>query len=221
MEQLNSGYFFLFAAAVFASVLFLYLSSFKNQKILILIILVGIIQTLISSTNFYSDTSSIPPRFLLLVLPSFIIVTSVFSIEKYREVCLNFDVKFLILIHTARILVEIVLHALYEIKLIPYHMTYEGTNFDILIGISAIVVYYLYVNNKLSRKALLTWNIIGLIFLINIVATSVISAPGPQQLIAFEQPNNAVQHFPFSLLPAVIVPIVFFSHVLSIMKLVR
>ncbi len=100
-------------------------------------------------------------------------------------------------------------------------MTYEGTNFDILIGISAIVVYYLYVNNKLPRKALLTWNIIGLIFLINIVVTSVISAPGPQQLIAFEQPNNAVQHFPFSLLPAVIVPIVFFSHVLSIMKLVR
>jgi hypothetical protein len=220
MEQLNIIYYLIFATAVFASALFLYLSSNKSKRILVLLSIIAIVQSIISSTNFYNDSTSIPPRFLLLVLPSFIIVASALSIKRYREICLNFNVKYLILIHTVRILVEVVLHALYEVKLIPQQMTYEGSNFDVLFALSAIVVYYLYTNHKISRKALMIWNIVGLIFLINIVVTSVISAAGPQQLIAFEQPNKAVMYFPFSLLPSVIVPIVLFSHILLLMKFI-
>lgn len=219
MEQLNSIYYVLFGASVFAAITLLYLASKKNNYVLGIIASIGIIQSLISSTDFYADASSIPPRFVFLVLPSFLFVILSLSIPKFRSMCTRFDMKFLILIHAVRLLVELVLHALYEIKFIPKVMTYEGNNFDILIGITAIIIYYLYRNGKLSSKAFLIWNYIGLIFLINIVLTAIISAPGPQQLIAFDQPNKAVQHFPFSLLPAIIVPIVFFSHILSIIKL--
>ena len=219
MEQLNSIYYVLFGASVFAAITLLYLASKKNNYVLGINTSIGMIQSLISSTDFYADASSIPPRFVFLVLPSFIFVILSLSIPKFRSMCTRFDMKFLILIHAVRLLVELVLHALYEIKFIPKVMTYEGNNFDILIGITAIIIYYLYRNGKISSKALLIWNYIGLIFLINIVLTAIISAPGPQQLIAFDQPNKAVQHFPFSLLPAIIVPIVFFSHILSIIKL--
>lgn len=219
MEQLNSIYYLLFGAAVFAAITLLYFASKKNNYVLGIIASIGMIQSLISSIDFYADASSIPPRFVFLVLPSFLFVILSLSIPKFRSMCTRFDMKFLILIHAVRLLVELVLHALYEIKFIPKVMTYEGNNFDILIGITAIIIYYLYRNGKISSKALLIWNYIGLIFLINIVLTAIISAPGPQQLIAFDQPNKAVQHFPFSLLPAIIVPIVFFSHILSIIKL--
>ncbi len=219
MEQLNSIYYLLFGVAVITAITLLYFASKKNNYVLGIITSIGILQSLISSTDFYADASSIPPRFVFLVLPSFLLLILSLSIPKFRSMCMRFEMKFLILIHVVRLLVELVLHALYEIKFIPKVMTYEGNNFDILIGITAIVIYYLYTNGKLSSKALLIWNYIGLIFLVNIVLTAIISAPGPQQFIAFDQPNKAVQHFPFSLLPAIIVPIVFFSHILSIIKL--
>lgn len=218
MEQLNSIYYLIFGSAVLMSVAFLYLASHKNKILLAIIALIALVQSIISSTDFYANSSTIPPRFVLLVLPSFIIVILSLSIERFRKLCMNFEMKYLILIHASRLLVELVLHALYEIKFIPKEMTYEGNNFDILIGISSVIIYYLYTRGKLSNKALLVWNYVGLLFLINIVVTSIISAPGPQQLIAFDQPNKVVQHFPFSLLPAVIVPVVFFGHILGLIK---
>ena len=99
-------------------------------------------------------------------------------------------------------------------------MTFEGTNLDILIGISSIFVIYLVSKNKIkSSKYLLLWNYIGLIFLANIVITAVLSAPTPFQQISFEHANTGVFKFPFTLLPGLIVPLVLLSHLLSIKKL--
>ena len=68
---------------------------------------------------------------------------------------------------------------------------------------------------------ILLWNFIALVLLINIVVNAVLSAPFPFQQFAFDQPNIAVLYFPFVLLPAFIVPIVLFGHLVSIRQLVR
>jgi len=47
-----------------------------------------------------------------------------------------------------------------------------------------------------------------------------LSAPSPIQKIAFEQPNIAILYFPFCWLPTFIVPIVLFSHLVAVRKLV-
>jgi hypothetical protein len=99
-------------------------------------------------------------------------------------------------------------------------MTFEGKNFDILSGISApIIALYCFKGNGNKNKILLAWNFICLGLLINIIYLAVFSAPFTFQKFAYEQPNVAVLYFPFIWLPSCIVPIVLFSHLAAIKKL--
>ena len=99
-------------------------------------------------------------------------------------------------------------------------MTFEGRNFDIFSGLSAPIVYYFgFVKRKLNRRIVLVWNFVCLALLLNIVITGVLSAPTAFQKFSFDQPNIAVLNFPFVLLPAFIVPMVLFSHLVSIRQL--
>ena len=100
-------------------------------------------------------------------------------------------------------------------------MTFIGLNFDILIGVSALII--LIATNiftfQLTKNILLIWNWIGLLFLMNIVVIAVLSAPLPFQQMSFDRPNIAVLSFPYVLLPSYIVPVVFLAHIITIKHL--
>ncbi len=99
-------------------------------------------------------------------------------------------------------------------------MTFEGRNFDILSGLTAPIIAWLaFRNGKTNPPLLIVWNIFALLLLINIVTNAVLSIPAPFQQMAFEQPNRAVLYFPFVCLPALVVPIVLFSHLASFRQL--
>ena len=72
---------------------------------------------------------------------------------------------------------------------------------------------------RLSRTFLLAWNFITLGLLVFIIINAVLSSPTPLHQFAFEQPNIALLHFPYILLPAFIVPLVLFGHFASIRRL--
>jgi hypothetical protein len=106
-------------------------------------------------------------------------------------------------------------------KGIPEVMTFEGRNLDIISGITAPVIYYLgFVSGRLWPRTILSWNLICLALLVNIVTTAILSTPYPFQRFGFDQPNVAIFYFPFVWLPAVIVPIVLLSHLAAIRKLI-
>ena len=116
-----------------------------------------------------------------------------------------------------RIPIELVLYWLFLYKGIPEIMTFEGQNFDILAGLTAPVVVWLgYYKQKMSRTLLLVWNLLCLGLLLNIVGTAILAIPGPLQRIAFDQPNVAITQFPYVWLAAIIVPIVFVAHLVTI-----
>ena len=177
-------------------------------------------QAIISSTGFYANFDSIPPRFMLLILPPLILILILFFTKKGRHFIDSLDIKTLTLLHVIRIPVEIVLFWLFVHKSVPQIMTFEGRNFDILSGITAPFVYYFgFVKNKLDKKIILAWNFLCLALLINIVSIALLSAPFPFQKFAFNQPNIALAYFPFVWLPCCIVPLVLFSHLVSIRQL--
>ncbi len=182
------------------------------------------LQALLSMLGVYSNTgkSGPPPIFLFGVLPNLIfIVTILFSAagKKWMDAL---PLLWLTLIHSIRIPVELCLHVLSEHKAIPQIMTYEGWNWDILSGLSApLIAYYGVVKNGGNKKILLFWNIICLLLLLNIVTIAFLSTPSPLQKLAFDQPNIAVLHFPFSWLPSFIVPVVLFSHIAAIRQLIK
>ncbi len=171
--------------------------------------------------GFYTNSTAMPPRiFAFGVLPSVLLIFAFFIFFR-KNFIEKLPIKTLTLLSVIRIPVEFVIFWLYQNGQMPEIMTFEGRNFDILSGITAPIIFWLaFRNNKSNRPLLIVWNIFALLLLINIVTTAAIAIPSPFQQIAFDQPNRAVTYFPFIWLPAIIVPIVLFSHLVSLWKLI-
>ncbi|MGB0850915.1 MAG: hypothetical protein ACPGTP_06695 [Bacteroidia bacterium] len=147
-------------------------------------------------------------------------MATLFLTEKGRLFIDSLDVQTLTLLHTVRIPVEICLLWLSIQKLIPELMTFEGRNFDIIAGITAPIVYFLYFKSqKLSSNLFTLWNIAMLLLLVNIIVNALLSVPLPFQQFAFDQPNIAILHYPYVWLPSFIVPVVIFSHLVTIRRI--
>jgi hypothetical protein len=217
MNQLPFYVNALFIACVLTTLGFLYKASRGNAVFVGACLLWCILQFALSMGGFYLKFDAVPPRFLLMVAPPMAVILISFFTTKGRRFFDSMDIAWLTLLHTIRIPVEIVIFYFFKFGLAPIEMTFEGRNFDILSGITAIIVYYLFfIRKNLSKKALIVWNILCLALLVNIVANAVLSAPTPFQQMAFEQPNIAIFMAPFNLLPAFIVPAVLLSHLVSL-----
>jgi len=181
-----------------------------------------LLQGVLSIGTFYQATDSVPPRvFAFGVLPSLVFIVAFFVFFRKSFVD-ELSLKALTLISVVRVFVEITLLWLYQAGQIPRIMTFEGFNFDILSGLTAIVVYFVaFRGGKINRPLLIVWNIFALGLLLNIVTIALLSFKGPIQKLGLEQPNVAVNYFPFVWLPTMVVPIVLFSHLAALRQLFR
>jgi hypothetical protein len=221
MENLPIYIALLFGLTTAVTIFIFYKATGRSSKVLFILLGWLLLQTIVSLSGFYTNTDVLPPRFLLLVIPPFLLIASLFIFKKGRRFIDSLDIKLLTLLHIIRVPVELVLLFLLINKAIPKIMTFEGQNFDILSGLlSPVVYYFVFVKNKWGKPVLLAWNFICLALLINIVTIAVLTLPYPLQQLAFDQPNRAVLYFPFVLLPGVVVPLVLFSHLASIRLLV-
>lgn len=195
------------------SVFLLYKANHRQSKTLLFIFFAWMsIQLLIGLTDFYKDTSSIPPRFVLMVIPPILIIVATFITKAGRQYLDQLNLKKLTLLHSIRIPVEIVLYYLFVAGAIPEIMTFAGRNFDILAGLTAPLIYFFAFNKKHTKAILIGWNVICILLLVNIVIIAIFSVPTSFQLFGLQQPNIAISSFPFNWLPSVVVPIVLFSH---------
>ncbi|MEM9327487.1 MAG: hypothetical protein AAGA85_17605 [Bacteroidota bacterium] len=199
----------LFMLVTLLSLLSFSLAIEHDKRVIILFGTWFLVIGLLSILGFFENTSALPPRFVFVLLPA-----SALVIIAYRSLTNKPVLAWLIAVHMVRIPVELILFELYGQGLVPRAMTFQGWNYDILSGITAGVALFLYVAGRLNRWVLLFWNGIALILLLIIVVTAALSVPTPIQQLAFDQPNTAVLRFPFTWLPAVIVPVVFLSHLL-------
>ncbi|MGZ3872052.1 MAG: hypothetical protein ACXVJD_04005 [Mucilaginibacter sp.] len=185
----------------------LYRAARSQRALLILVAIWLVLQAALSLSGFYQHTSGLPPRFALLIFPPVVLIL----ITVFRNS--TFDMKKLALVHVVRVPVELVLYGLYLHHAVPRLMTFEGGNLDILSGLSAPFIYYFgFVKPRIPRGWLIAWNMVCLALLFNIVGRAILSGPFDFQRLGFEQPNVALLYFPFSWLPAFVVPAVLFAH---------
>lgn len=181
-----------------------------------------IFQATLAVGGFYLNTEAVPPRLMLFAfVPALatIILLFIFARKNFIE---QLPLRALTYLHVIRIPVELVLLWLFQAGLVPQLMTFEGRNFDILAGITAPLAAWLaFRGGKTNRPLLIVWNLLALGTLLNIVINAVLSFPFPFQQFAFDQPNRGLLYFPFLWLPSIVVPIVLFSHLASLWKLVR
>lgn len=180
------------------------------------------IQAVLAETGFYEQTDSLPPRILVAIGPPLLIILGCLFTNTGRRYMDQLNAGVLTWLHTVRIVVEIVLFLLLKERLVPELMTFEGRNLDILSGISApLIAYFGYQRKQIPTTVLVTWNILCLLLLLNVVFYGVLSAPYPFQRFSIDQPNVAILYFPFIWLPSFIVPIVFFSHLTCLRQLLK
>ena len=220
MEDLPAYISILFGFTTILTAWLFYKATGNSKPVLLIILIWLAVQALIAGSGFYTVTDTLPPRFLLLVLPPLLVIAGLFLSPNGRKFIDGLDLKSLTILHTIRIPVELVLFYLFTYKAVPELMTFEGRNFDILSGITAPVIFYFaFIRKQFDRKVLLIWNVICLGLLVNIVSNAILSAPFPFQQFAFDQPNIAVLYFPFIWLPCCVVPLVLLSHLAAIRQL--
>ena len=76
-------------------------------------------------------------------------------------------------------------------------------------------------NRTHKRYVAIVWNVIGLALLLNIVLIAVLSMPTSFRVFTEGPANTLLTQFPFIYLPAVLVPVAYTAHVLSLRQLFR
>ena len=177
--------------------------------------------TVLSINGFYADFSQFPPRLLLMgALPPILLVLFLALSGRFDTFLASLQPSWPIYLQTFRVPVEILLWMLFIQQLLPEQMTFEGRNWDILVGLTAGPAGYFFMKRGTYRlKAALAWNIAGLLLLGNIVTIAVLSMPSPFRIFTNEPANQIVATFPYAFLPGLLVPLAFSLHVLSLRQL--
>ena len=214
-------YINVFFVFIVMGTMFWFYKATGSKKLLYFFIIWSLVQTALGLSGVYQDTNALPPRIMLFgIMPMVMFISVSFISGKNKAIVAQTNLKTLTYFHSIRIPVEIVLTLLYTYGVISVYTTFEGTNFDIISGLSAALVAYLcFKGGQMNKRALIVWNIICLLLLLNVVITAIFAFPSPFQALAFDQPNLAPLYFPFNLLPTVVVPIVLYSHLIALRRL--
>jgi hypothetical protein len=154
-----------------------------------------------------------PPPFAILVVAIVLLAVRIAFTGYGRRLALGIPLWALVAVQGFRLPLEIAMHALVERGIMPVQMSYTGRNFDIVSGITAIVVGALVLAGKAGRGVVLAWNVTGLALLVNVVAVAILATP---RFRAFgdDAVNTFVMYTPFVWLPAVMVLAALAGHLL-------
>ena len=184
------------------------------------LIVILFVSALLAYTGFWKDFGNMPPRLPFFLFFEMVVIVSLFFFSKSREYIKMMPITTLTHIHIVRVPVEIVLWWLFQESIIDPILTFEGNNYDIIIGISApFAGLFLVGLRSKSQFGAIVWHFIGMILLINIVYHAIVCTPYPFQKLCFETPNTFIFSFPYVWLPAFVVPVIMFCHIASIYKL--
>jgi hypothetical protein len=177
--------------------------------------------TFLSTQELLFDLN-LPPKIPILIFLPLIIITAIFYFNNKNDAVLNAIPKtYPVYYQTFRILVELLLLFTFYKNIIPETATFEGWNFDILMGITApFMAYFVFRGNIKNLFLAKAWNILG-IFMVLFVAFIIASGfYQPQiwgsetQLVKFE-----FVKMPYLLIAGFLAPSAIFMHLVSLMQL--
>jgi hypothetical protein len=119
-----------------------------------------------------------------------------------------------------RLPVELLLATLGIRRLLAIEMTYYGRNFDVLVGLTAIIlaIWVKRRGEQPLRHVVLLWNVMGLSLITVVLAHGLLSIPYPSQLLHLSVPTFIIAQFPVVWLLTVLVPMAYLLHLASIKR---
>lgn len=112
-----------------------------------------------------------------------------------------------------RLPLEIVLHQWAEGGTIPFTMTWEGRNFDVITGILATAFGLWAWSRPLPRAAAWAFQVVGFSLLLNVGWTAVGSAPTPLRRYFDGPPIQLPYHLPYAYIVSICVAGALFGHI--------
>jgi len=158
-----------------------------------------------------------PPFFLLLVAVVAIASLTAFS-PLGRRLAFGVPLWVLVLVQAFRLPLELAMHRLTTLGIMPEQMTFTGRNFDVATGASALVLAALLHSRGRGHALTLVWNTIGLVLLTNVVVIALLSTPR-FRLFGDDHLNVFVTYPPFVWLPTVMVLTALAGHLLIFRRL--
>ena len=158
-----------------------------------------------------------PPLNVLLVVVTLATITFGFS-RIGTALLRSLPMAALIGAQAFRLPLELVMHQAAAERVMPPQLSFDGFNFDILTGVTAIAVAGLVAAGRMPRTGIWAWNLMGLGLLIGVVSLSVASSPA-LHLFGPDKVSTWIAHAPFVWLPGVLVQIALLGHLLVFRKL--
>ena len=157
----------------------------------------------------------------VIIIPLVIVLLFTFS-KSVKEILPHIPQEKIIRLQSFLFYVEVLLYGLFSEALLPVQMTFEGRNFDVITGVTAVLlttrIAGFMLLDKLPNALIISWNLLGLGLLINIVMIAILSMPTPLRYFMNGPANTVVTEFPVSMLPAFLVPMAYMLHLLSLRK---
>ncbi|MDB4534082.1 hypothetical protein N9242_04350 [Vicingaceae bacterium] len=197
----------------------------KKKKLITLVF--GLIlwqhyQLAIEASGFLTDFS-LPPRFLFcLVLPAFLFTGIFLTKNRKKAWIMTIPEEWLAYIQSFRILVEVLFVYSVSAEVLHPLVTIEGYNFDMVFGVSAILIWFLTYKLKLiSKSILIFWNYLGIVVLDSVIFLFVSAVYFPNIWGETGMMPIAFATAPYVLVAGFLMPLAIFIHVLSIIRLRR
>jgi hypothetical protein len=159
---------------------------------------------MVAAQGTFRQWNRIPPSLAMLVLLIVIIAARLAMGGVGRRLSDNLPLWLLVGIQGFRLPLELAMHTMAERGIMPEQMSYSGRNFDILTGVTAIIVAALLYAGRGGRALVLAWNVAGMALLLNIMVVAFLSTP-IFAVFGEDRLNVWITYPPFVWLPAVMV----------------
>jgi len=173
---------------------------------------------ILSIGGYYSNFRYLPPRiFVLGILPPLILTMVLCFSKSFTKILQRVPPAWLIKVQSFRILMEVMLWLAFMGNFIPFQMTFQGFNMDIIAGVTALFAGNIFFRKgRFFKVETVIWNVFGILLLINIVYITVISTPSIFRIFMNEPSSKLIAAFPFIWIPTFIVPYALALHIFSI-----
>jgi hypothetical protein len=170
----------------------------------------------LAGSGVLADWSAFPPRWPLLPLAAVVTFFLLGGTRIFRRLLVEVPPWQPVALQTFRVGVELAFWRLYAEGFAPAQVTFEGRNFDALVGLTAPLMAAGIAAGWIGPRATIAWNLLGLALLFNAIGTVATSTPGPLHVNWPGEPFTAVAAWPVVWIPALLAPAAIFLHIVSI-----
>lgn len=160
-------------------------------------------------------SAHIIPAVPMLFVISMLLAISFACCSVGYQIAHHFSLAALVGFQSFRLPLELVLHRWAQTGTIPETMTWTGQNFDIITGVSSLVLFSL-----VNRHRVFAWifQIVGFGLLLNVLRVVIMSSPFPFSW-PLENPLLLALYFPYVLIVPLFVAPALFGHIVLFRKL--